>query len=157
MRTLTLHVHTAHLAKPLRGRKGCQVWYNGYFLGSSSSSQYSDQVSSESSTRRCQQVPQSNWIFSSIQFFFLTYPTRSNFVVVMAGSWNNEYIKLKEQYNNKHNTRDVLNMLLKGYDSALRFPFQHLTMSTDCKSASLFSSQLPHGTIYNQTLHCPSL
>ena len=37
-------------------------------------------------------------------FFNLIYPTRGNFVVVIQGSSNNEDIKLKEQYNQKHNT-----------------------------------------------------
>ena len=41
----------------------------------------------------------------SIQNF--NYPARGNLVVVMVGSSNNKYKKLKEQYNNKHNNTFV--------------------------------------------------
>ena len=41
--------------------------------------------------------------FNSVKKNF-NYPTSGNFIVVMAGSKNNEYIKFKEQYNNKHTT-----------------------------------------------------
>ena len=39
--------------------------------------------------------------FNSIQFF---YPTRGNFAGVVVGSWNNEDIKLTEQYNKRNTT-----------------------------------------------------
>ena len=47
--------------------------------------------------------PQAYWNSDSNSKNF-NYPAKSNFVVVMADWYNNEYINIKEQYSNKHNT-----------------------------------------------------